>query len=308
MRPNVLQRGLVQGICVLAWLGLTAWCGAASACRLYAVIAGNAPDGLLTDRLIAQPNSFKHLALSDNVDGWGMAYYTGYGEMPTTARGAIRASNDPGFDAAVAAMDAVRPRIAVAHIRHCTSGCCDHDGDSIPDPHPFCREKGGKRWVFAHNGSVAAALTTELMGADYVEANPPHGSGIPECVEDVVGSELYFIYLLQKIEENGRNVVEGIVAATHELIALGEEGMNFVLSDGHTLWGFRRPELAKHTLYYRHDPARGCSEIASQYPGADQEDWHAVATNELVVLAPGAAPVMIDVTRYVEATPRKEGP
>ena len=132
----------------------------------------------------------------------------------------------------------------------------------------------------------------------YLTDNPPNGSDISECQADVVDSEFFFLFVLLKIEQNGWNVETGIVAAVLELIDNGEEGLNFLLSDGESLWGFRKPQLTSHTLYYIHDTVNGYSAFASEYPSGSQGDWQIVLEDYLVVLTGDSSPVVIDVHNY----------
>ena len=155
-------------VALWAFLGMgalaLAWPAAGDGCRLYGAISDDLPDGFLQGQLVDEPNSLKNLAESGHVDGWGIAFYPDYGAWPSIDRGAQRAFTDPAYDATVALLDASEPVITIAHIRHCTSGCCDHGGETIPNPHPFYRDKNGKRWIFAHNGGVAGSLLTTLRG------------------------------------------------------------------------------------------------------------------------------------------------
>jgi hypothetical protein len=275
----------------------------AVACRLSAVIGNNLPDNLLQYYLISAPNSLEQLSHSQ-VDGWGIAYYPQYGDDPVIERGAIRAYNDSRYDNVVGQINSSTPQIVLAHIRTCSSGCCSHGTDIIPDPHPFYREKNGKTWVFIHNGGVSKTRMNTLLG-DYLIANPPNGSGIPACDPSnpslVVDSELYFLFVLKKIEENGWNTVNGIAEAIKEMVAAGEitNAINFIMSDGELLYVFRRGIDPPYTLYYLHDSANGYSAAASEYPASSQGSWIYINNYQLVVLTRNAAPVVInDVRTY----------
>jgi predicted glutamine amidotransferase len=276
-----------------------------SACRMYGAVSGNLPDDMLAAHLITDPNS---LAVLSNLhsDGWGIAHYQTYGDVPTIDRGAVRAWNDPEYTTVVNQLNLLEPNITLAHIRFCTGGCCDHDGDSIADPHPFYRTKNGKTWTFMHNGGVDYDRLYTLVGDEYLNANGPYGSGVPGCTTSdpydpsVIGSELYFLLVLKNIEENNWNVVNGIVEAVMELINDGETGgMIFILSDGNTVWAFLRGSIPSyHTLYYEYNVLEGFSTVASEYPSTTQGDWQPMHNNELVVLTANAPPVIIDVTLY----------
>ena len=291
-------------VVVLTGLFLLLLPRAGNACRLYGIIGSALPADLLQTQLITAPNSLEALSHSQ-LDGWGVAYYPQYGDEPVIERGATRAFNDPDYDAAVAEIDASLPQITVVHIRTCSSGCCSHGTDTIPDPHPFYREKNGKIWTFVHNGGVDKTRMTGLLG-DYLVANPPNGSDLPACDPSdpkmVVDSELYFLFVLKMIEENGWNAVRGISAAITAMVTAGETGaINFILSDGETIWAFRRGSSA-YTLYYRNGsmgtPDRYAA-VASQYPTATQGSWVMITDYQLVVLTRNAAPAVIhDVRVY----------
>ncbi len=172
----------------------------------------------------------------------------------------------------------------------------------MDDPHPFYRDKIGRTWTFQHNGGVDKTRMTNLINAadsTYLTNNPPNGSGIPACETGVVDSELYFLFLLLKIEQNGWDVNNGIVEAVNTIIAGNENGgLNFILSDGFRLWVFRRGQLSTHTLYYIYDAAQGYAAAASQYPSSSQGHWIAMDDYQLVMLTATDAPVVFDVTDY----------
>jgi hypothetical protein len=265
-------------------------------CRLWAAISDSIPDSLIYNHLVGYQYSFKNISENSNQDGWGIACYREYFEDAEVYRGKVRAFADTGFDALVARLENDRPRIALAHIRRCSSGCCCHDGDSIPDPHPFTRFKIDRSWSFAHNGSVDKSILYDLIGDEYLRANPPTGSGIPECDPSdeamIIDSELYFIYLLKYIEQYNSSIEEALALAVNELIDNGAYwGLNFVLSDGRTLWGFCRGAA----LYYTYDPSSGCVAVASQIPGGDTEDWHVLDDYDLLIALPNATPAVVYV-------------
>ena len=283
-----------------------------SNCRLWGAISETAiPSDVISEHLVTAPDSLRNLTRSTNEEGWGMGYYTTLGSVPALERGPVQAFNDPNFNAAADALASANPKIAMAHIRNCTSGCCDKTSQTIDDPHPFQREKDGKTWLFQHNGSVSKTVLSNLIGEEYLAANPPNGSGIPDCNPSdwdlVVDSELYFILLLKNIEENGGSAEQGIIRTVSDLIAAGQNTMNFIMTDGHTMWSFRRG----HDLCYLYDADLGYTAIASQHPSATQENWQIVEDNTLVVSKPGDAPVLIDTgdapdiysgTVYVESS------
>ena len=272
--------------------------GTGNACRMSAAIGVNLPDGMLFNHLRGDPTNFLnalyYLAPS-NPSGWGIGYYPHFGDMPTIPRGQPMAQNDSQFTATVNAINSSEPQIVMAHIRLATGGCVN-----VPDPHPFYRDKIGKRWLFEHNGNANKDNLINLMSSStYLADNPPNGSDIPECATSVVGSEIYFLYLLKNIEENGWNVVNGAVVAIKAMIANSTGSINFIMSDGKTVWAFRRGVDSLHRLFYLYNLADGYAALASAYPSRYQDNWIEMTEYQLIVLHAGAAPVVInDVRTY----------
>ena len=269
-------------------------------CRIWAAISDNMPDSVIYNHLIGYPNSLEHLSQINNVDGWGIGYYTEHSDSVIVRRGALRAHQDPQYDSAVVNLEAVAPKISLAHIRRCSSGCCAHNLDSIPDPHPYLRTMNGRYWSFIHNGSIDKDLLYELIGGEYLEANPPNGSFIPECDPDdtsqVTDSELFFLFLLKSIEEQNWNVSEGLIQGLVTILTINyNEALNFVLTDGHTLWAFKMGR----TLFYINDTEAGYQAVASEYPSQNQDRWQEMNDHELVTLESGQSPRLVDITPYL---------
>jgi len=265
-------------------------------CRMWGAISNDMPDNVIYGHLIQDTNSLKNLSQSQNIDGWGIAYYLGFGDAVAVERGAIQACNDPDYDVVVTQMETSKPKISLAHIRNCSVGCCCHGCNTIPDPHPFWREKNNKNWSFVHNGTIDKALLYDLIGEEYLEENPLNGSDIPECdpidTSMVIDSELYFLYLLKHIEQNSWNITDGIIEALTELLLIStDEAMNFILSDGYDLWAFCKAR----TLYYLDDSLNDCCAVASMYPSESQDDWQQVNDYELVLLSDDEAPIVMNI-------------
>jgi predicted glutamine amidotransferase len=275
---------------------VTIYPASASACRLYAIMGEILPDGVLDAQLVTDPYSLKALCGLGNVDGWGMGYFPVKGGEPVIVRSKTRANADPGYSGLVRELDASKPYILLAHIRWCSSGCCEHGKDSIDDPHPFLRMQDGRRWMFIQNGGVDIARMKRLTGEEYLKAHPPTGSGIDACSGKVVDSELYFIYLLKNIEECGGDVERGISTAITSMVKDGENNsLNFILSDGKCMWAFKRKALGitnriislymPFSLYYLSGP--GYSAVASRYPSKEQGNWIAMQDYDLAVFIDG---------------------
>ena len=269
-------------------------------CRMWGAIGtplSGLPSDVVTSDLYTDPNSLWNLTKSYNEEGWGIAYYNEFGGVPVIARGPIQAYLDPNYITAVNAAGSAQPRVAITHVRNCTSGCCVNLGADIDDPHPFYRQKNGKTWLFEHNGSINKTSLKNLIGEAYLAANPPNGSGIPLCDPDdpdlVVDSELYFLLVLKNIEANNWSVEKGIIE-TASLSLIRSSTSNFIMTDGYTIWALRSGE----TLAFYHDPS-GYSVVASEPPNGSA-GWTTMSDNELVILRPGQAPQLINVLNFYD--------
>ncbi|KPL10690.1 hypothetical protein AMJ71_02330 [candidate division TA06 bacterium SM1_40] len=263
-------------------------------CRMWGLISDSVPDSIIINHLINDTNSLKNLSQENHVDGWGIAYYQEYGDSVVFARGMERAYTDSTYDSLVVSMEENKPQIALAHVRLCSSGCCEHGMETIDDPHPFIRHKNGRDWSFEHNGLVSVERLKEVIGEEYLLNNPPDCSGVcPPPENQNCDSEYLFLLLLKHIEENNWNTLDGIVEAIDTLIAAGETGyMNFVMSDGENLWAFRKGGPI-HTLYYQYNPEEHWTVAVSHYTGAAQEEWVWVWNGQLLVLHSNQEPEII---------------
>ena len=285
-------------------------------CRLYGAIGSDLPDGSLGANLLTDTYSLHNLSATANIDGWGIAYYPDFGSVATFERGPIRAANDPDFDTAVGSIDASEPAITLAHIRLCTSKCCVPGEELVPDPHPFYHTFHGQTWSFEHNGGVSRTRLWGdgtgdggLLDEDFLAANPPNCSGVEFCapcyvVEDgvvvfdeVVDSELYFLYVMQEIEAHGWNVPAGIAAAVNAMIDDGEGGgMNFLLSNGENLWAFRKGG-AYYSLHYYWEC--GYAAVASQVPDPAAAGWLPLSSLDLLDMTSGEV-IAVDEEDFAE--------
>lgn len=265
-------------------------------CRLWGAISDGFPDSVIYNQLVVYPRSLKYLSRLENTDGWGIADYPDYGSSPNIDRGGMRAYYDSLYDNRVANLEAAVPKIILGHVRFCDTGCCCHECDSIPDPHPFIREKNGHWWTFAHNGNVGKDLLFDLIGDDYLLNNPPTGSGIPECdpsdTSTIVDSELLFIYILKCMETNSWDILQGLTEAIVTIfVNQNNATLNFLLSDGYDLWVFKKG----WSMFYVFDQDLGYSAAASYHPALEIGLWQAMSDFELVQLRPGMTPVVIDI-------------
>jgi len=175
-------------------------------------------------------------------------------------------------------------------VRMATSGATD-----IPNPHPFMRYKGGKWWAFGHNGDLPKNSLRELIGPEYLEQNPPT-VGDNWSDPRVVDSDLYMLYILKCVEQNGWKVTLGIAKAVKDITTKTYGTMNFFLTDGEAVWGFRMG----NTLYYCYnESSTGYSAIASQPPTSDTEVWTALIDYNLILLTAYNPPIIIDNVRTI---------
>ena len=256
--------------------------------RLWAIIGSNLPSIVILEHLVDLPNSLKSLGAS-NRDGWGLAYYNG--DVPVVLRGEPPANIDPNFVLAAHELAESGSNIQLGHVRIAASGASE-----IPNPHPFIRIKGGKWWAFGHNGGLSKTLLISLNGPEYLKQNPPP-VGDNWTDPATIDSDLYMLYILKRIEENEWNATLGIAEAVNGINAVGDGGMNFFLTDGETLWGFRQG----NSLYFYHDGTSQYSVIASQPPTGNGSGWSEMQDRSLIILSRNGPPQMInDITAVPE--------
>jgi predicted glutamine amidotransferase len=251
-------------------------------CRFWAIITHTLPQPTVLNHLTNSPSSLQNLSYTDN-NGWGIAYYTN--NTPTALRSSTPAYSDPNFAQTAQQLAMSNATIAAAHIRKASSGATD-----IPNPHPFIRLKNGKWWIFGHNGNLQKTTLKNLIGPQYLAANPPT-VGNDWNDPDVIDSDLYMLYLLKCIEEKSWNVTEGIAEATANIHQTDFGAMNFFLSDGETLWGFR---LGNTLHYYYNQSSPQYCVLASEPPDPTENGWVALNDSNLVILTSDNSPHVIE--------------
>ncbi len=256
------------GICENSW-----------ACRFWAAIGKEIPAPIIEQQLLTDEYSLKSLGRI-NRNGWSVGYYEGTNAV--VYRGKESADKDPAFNKAVKIVSELRPSLVGSHIRQAASGCRD-----VPNPHPFIRENNGKTWMFGHNGVITKNILIDLIGEEYLKLNPPS-----VCADNPpsswVDTELYFIYLLKNIEEQQGDVIKGLkkgLIALQEKIGGAGGSLNFFLSDGETLWAFRK----NNSLSYFYDSDLGVSIVSSQPPNT-KGLWQDFGEGSLGIFYPKAKP------------------
>ena len=250
----------------------------AAACRFWVAVSQHIPQDTFVHQLLDEPNSLKILG-STYSDGWSVGYYES--GVPMISRGVWPAGVDEHFNRSVMDVAQMEPKIAFGHLRRASSGC----KEGVPNPHPFERIEDKKTWIFGHNGSINKDLLIELIGKDFLEENPPQ-----VCTQNPpdtwIDSELYFIFILKNIEENGWDVIPGLQKAIRTLTQRDKDQkqiLNFFLSDGEQVWVFRKGE----TLFYYRDKKSGTSIVSSAPSSPDDKNWEAFPEDTLGVLTPG---------------------
>ncbi|MFH1174231.1 MAG: class II glutamine amidotransferase [archaeon] len=236
-------------------------------CRMWAAV-GNTLDA--QQQLLEGGHSLKQLG-QYNRNGWGMVSYT---NQTNVYRGILPASEDTAFDNA--AMN-ISGNIIIAHVRACSSGCCD-----IADPHPFVKTFRGKTWSLAHNGNINKDVLFKLIDDAYLQDHP-----VQTCPDNPIDSELYFIYLEKLIEETNGNVEDAIFQATTTLMQYGQSTLNILFSDGTTLWAYKQG----NTLYYTYDIRQGKTFVASEPLNSG---WTALEDGQLLIIREGEFPLIMD--------------
>ncbi len=260
-------------------------------CRFWAMISPSLPESVVENHLLNGSFSLKALG-AHNYNGWGLAYYND--SEPRIARGLPPASSDPAFDVAAQELAESGSHVGVGHVRRATSGASD-----IPNPHPFMRFKNGKWWAYGHNGGLSEHALKELIGQEYLDQNPPT-VGDNWSDPRVVDSDLYMLYILKCIEKNDWNVTVGVAEAVRDITRNAYGTMNFFLTDGLTLWGFR----LGNTLYYCYnESSQPYAAIASQPPTANEEGWVELDDYDLITLRVDDSPTIISNITAVSEFP-----
>lgn len=247
------------------------------ACRFWAGVGKKLPQAFVTEQVLSAPQSLKILG-REYQDGWSIGYYEN--GIPIVFRGIWPSSADIKFDYAVRDVAEVEESIAFAHLRRASSGCVK----GVPNPHPFEFQFNGKSWVFGHNGGIPKQLLIGLIGPEFISEHPPQAcTGNPP--ESWIDSELLLIFLMKSIHENNMSVEDGLLAGLQNIYDLTEDEdrfLNFFLSDGETLWAFRKGS----TLFFKENGPGRIHQISSDIPDPDESGWKEVPENTLAVLRP----------------------
>lgn len=184
-------------------------------CRLFGIIAEHdiCPYFYLSEG-VELP--FRYLG-KDNPHGCGIGFYID-GKSDVSYKWREPAHQNESY---VEASRNINSKIVISHVRFASTG-----KKSVENSHPFAY----KNWIFAHNGTVACykKIINNLE---------------PEYLKNIKGStdsEVYFHWIIQNIHKKN-NIYEGIKSAVQYIKENSKfsTGLNFILSDGKTLYGYR---------------------------------------------------------------------
>lgn len=227
-------------------------------CRLLGVVV-NKPD-----EFSSTLEQFKEKFSEKNADGWGIGWYEN--DIAQVFKEEIPA-HDPTSHLNRLSKE-VKSQIIIAHVRKLS-----HGPPSEVNSHPFRVHK----WLFAHNGIVDRDHLYSLLDIKYQKQ-----------LKGETDSEVYFYWLLQNIENHKNDVIKGIIDAIQEVIRDNYTGVNFLLSDGTTLYAFRYSKspqdaytlykLIQHTTNSNEDAVFVCSEPLTE------EEWDEIKFGHLLIV------------------------
>ncbi|MEO0141971.1 MAG: class II glutamine amidotransferase, partial [candidate division WOR-3 bacterium] len=267
-------------------------------CRFWGItFSKNTPQ--IEETIRRQLDSLRALSLN-NPDGWGIGYFfaiDSFSFLPVIRRGEPEAAFDPRYQESVDEIIKYGNRTALVHIRRGTSGPVS----GIPNPHPFRRRCINRRFdmLFAHNGTIPVDVLSGLINQInpfYLKYNPPDYS------PNFLDSDLFGILLVEVIDTYLQMTIEECIRLAIVKLdsALGPRSgeMNFVMTDGKTLWAlnFTRSIPGSITAYFY--PATEISDFwiaASQPLDTFSSLWIEIPNKTLVCLKPDTQPILIPI-------------
>jgi predicted glutamine amidotransferase len=241
----------------------------------------------------------------ENADGWGLAWYPD--RAAAIVKEPVRWGESP-MTRFLEAYPALRAPIFLAHVRHGTTG----QAPCYADTHPFSREREGREYCFAHNGTIKGPIW-EL----------PTGRYRPLGATD---SEQVFCHLLHEMDNRGGHLDDpDSWRFLHERLALVNRwgSLNMLFSDGVRLFcyhdlgawkglSFRSVDLGDRPCQHigdatmdfdLKDPQANHGIVVATYP-LDDAPWDRIEPGELVVLEAGT--VRHSSHREVALQPRRQ--
>lgn len=264
-------------------------------CRMWGItITRYSP---LLDTVIRTHLEFLKGLGSSNNDGWAMGYYIRTDSdtlLPVVARGEPGAPEDPRFNTAVADLVALIRSTGIAHVRKGTTG-----PDDIPNPHPFSRKTIVRQlnMLFAHNGTLSTDILIQLINQenpDYLFSNPPDYP-----FPDYLDSDLYLLFIEEIIDANPARSIEECIAVAVMRIdsAAASPQLNFILTDGYTLWALHYSTSESTPLHYFPGTIGNRYDfwVTASVPMDTSGCWIEIPNATLATFRPGAPPVFTPI-------------
>ena len=178
----------------------------------------------------------------------------------------------------------------------------DRNGSTGHGSHPFTFEWQNTTYTFMHNGTVSSYIKQAMMnflGEEWFNRHPSNWNGQFGNLNSFIDSELFFHYIMKFVLENNGDIIAGIYQALNhtnveglnlqEELSDGSPAINFIMSDGISLFIFRNTSLNgdSHNLSYERIRT-GFYGIKTQSSLENQ-----IPTNSLVIISRTGQPQLI---------------
>jgi len=281
-------------------------------CRLYAFLA-NEPTKVECSLVYAQ-NALLQQSRADqtgraHADGWGIVCYDEDDRwgIPSTVKHHQAAFEEPHFSRSA---EKIYSKSVVAHVRLGTVG-----NVSTLNAHPFTYDE----WTFAHNGTIPAFDSVrQSMSRDMSEHHR-------NCRLGTTDSELFFLWLLSKLEANDLNsqniaeqedkarsvLIEAIASLAEDCHARDPDEpakLNFVLTNGKLLfacrWNNSLHQLVRQGVYdcevcgiphIHHSPSVDHRAVVIASEPISGEAWHEIPNYSLTYVSPNLTSVVDEI-------------
>ncbi len=179
----------------------------------------------------------------------------------------------------------------------------DRNGEIGYGNHPFTFEWQDQTYTFMHNGTIYNNHKKAIMnylGIDWFLLHHSNWNGQYGDINTFIDSELLLHYIMKHIIEYNGDVISGIYAALNntnvdgynlqEEFSSGIPVINFIFSDGISLYLFRNSRLLNNTLNLSYDI------IDSEFIGVKTQEPlnNVILPNTLVVISRNAEPMIIE--------------
>lgn len=198
-----------------------------------------------------------------NVDGFGLGWYAAARDEPVRYRRAQPIWTDASFASLAPTVSA---GCAVAAVRSATVGTSADESAAAPFT--------AGRWLLSHNGRLE-----DWSGAR--KALGERAADVPDARTGVDSALLFGLAVARW--QGGADLAEGLVGATHDLLAHGGGRLTTLAADG----GELAAVVCGEPLWWRRE--HGGVVVASE-PHGDDAGWAEVPDRTVVRVRPGADP------------------